>query len=57
MKQKVIKAVLGQYLREDERAKIHARDLEILNLHADSLNAEAKDSQEYQADPLRDEVE
>jgi hypothetical protein len=56
MKQEVAKFVLGQYLRESERAKIHARDLEILNRPADILNAEAEDSLEYPADPLRDEI-
>jgi len=46
----VIESVLRLYLRQRERARIHARDLEILNLAADRLNAEAEDVLKDQAD-------
>lgn len=46
----VIEGVLRLYLRQRERARIHARDLEILNRAADRLNAEAEDVLKDQAD-------
>jgi len=46
----VIESVLRLYLRQRERARIHARDLEILNRAADRLNAEAEDVLKDQAD-------
>ena len=53
----VIESLLRAYLREHERAQLHARDLEILNHEADRLNLEAEDTLGYQADPLRPEME
>jgi metal-responsive CopG/Arc/MetJ family transcriptional regulator len=44
-----IERVLRKYLREQARAKLHARDLLLLNLAADKLNAEAEDVLGYQA--------
>lgn len=44
-----IESVLRKYFRDRQRAKIHARDLEILNQAADRLNLEAADVLEYQA--------
>lgn len=44
-----IERVLRKYLKDRQRAKIHARDLEILNQAADRLNQEADDVLEYQA--------
>ena len=52
-----IEWVLRRYLRQRERAELHARDLEILNREADRLNSEAEDALDYQADPLRGEIE
>jgi hypothetical protein len=49
--------VLREYLRQRDRAKLHARDLETLNREADRLNLEAEDAFDYQADPLRPEME
>jgi len=46
----VIESVLRLYLRQRQRARIHARDLEILNRAADRLNAEAEDVLKDQAD-------
>lgn len=45
----VIEGVLRRYLREDARARIHARDLELLNQGAEELNAEAADVLDFQA--------
>lgn len=53
----VIEHVLRVYLRQQERARINARDLEILNREADALNVEAEDTLLYQADPFRPEFE
>ena len=53
----VIESVLRLYLRQRERARINAHDLEILNRAADRLNAEAEETLEYQADPWRPEME
>ncbi|HTJ87666.1 MAG TPA: ribbon-helix-helix protein, CopG family [Terriglobales bacterium] len=46
----VIESVLRLYLRQRERARIHAHDLEILNRAADRLNAEDEDVLKDQAD-------
>jgi metal-responsive CopG/Arc/MetJ family transcriptional regulator len=53
----VIEWMLQEYLRQRERAEIHARDLEILNRAADRLNSEAEETLDYQADPWRAEME
>ena len=53
----VIESVLRHHLKQRERARIHARDLEILNRAADRLNAEAEETLEYQSDPWRSEME
>jgi len=53
----VIENVLRLYLRQRERDRIHAHDLEILNRAADRLNAEAEDTLQYQADIWRSEYE
>ncbi len=45
----VIERVLRRYLREQARAAIQARDLELINAGLDSLNSEAADVLEYQA--------
>jgi len=44
-----IELVLQAYLRQQARAKAHARDLARINELADKLNAEASDALEYQA--------
>ncbi|HEY1265070.1 MAG TPA: ribbon-helix-helix protein, CopG family [Terriglobales bacterium] len=44
-----IEAVLAQYLRKQARARIEARDLELINQAADELNAEVEDVLRYQA--------
>jgi len=44
-----IEAVLAQYLRQQARAQIEARDLELINQSADELNAEVEDVLRYQA--------
>ena len=43
-----IEGVLRKYLRDRQRAKIDARDLDLLNQAADRLNVEAEDVLEYQ---------
>lgn len=43
-----IEAVLVQYLRDLARKEIEARDLELINLHAQELNAEMEDILRYQ---------
>lgn len=53
----VIENVLRIYLRQRERARIYARDLEILNRAADQLNAENEEWLQYQADPWENERE
>jgi len=45
----LIESVLRRFLQEQARAKRHARDLELINQAADSLNAEAADFLNYQA--------
>lgn len=37
-------------MTEEEKQRIHQRDLEILNAHADYFNAEAEDVLQYQAE-------
>jgi metal-responsive CopG/Arc/MetJ family transcriptional regulator len=44
-----IEGVLREYLRQQGRAAIHARDLERINRAADRFNAEALDVLQYQA--------
>ena len=44
-----IEGVLRRYLRERQRARIHAHDVERINSAADQLNSEAADVLEYQA--------
>jgi metal-responsive CopG/Arc/MetJ family transcriptional regulator len=44
----LIEAVLRRYVRQQERARLHARDLEILNRDAEQFNAEAEDVLGYQ---------
>ncbi len=44
-----IEAVLSQFLREQKKARRDARDLELINRHADDLNRDALDTLEYQA--------
>jgi len=48
-----IEMVLQQYLRDRARAQRDARDIELINRHAEQLNRDALDSLEYQA-PLGD---
>jgi metal-responsive CopG/Arc/MetJ family transcriptional regulator len=43
-----IERVLRKYLRDRRQAKIHAKDLELLNQAADRLNVEAEEVLEYQ---------
>jgi metal-responsive CopG/Arc/MetJ family transcriptional regulator len=45
----LIEAVLRSYVLQQERARLHARDLEILNRDADQFNAEAEDVLSYQS--------
>ncbi|HKD15468.1 MAG TPA: ribbon-helix-helix protein, CopG family [Candidatus Angelobacter sp.] len=44
----VIERLLRRSLREQERAKLQARDLELINQAADELNAEAAEVLDYQ---------
>jgi metal-responsive CopG/Arc/MetJ family transcriptional regulator len=44
-----IEGVLREYFQHETRRQIHARDLERINAAADSLNKEALDVLEYQA--------
>ena len=44
-----IEAVLVRYLREHARAQRDARDLVLINRHAEQLNRDALDALEYQA--------
>jgi metal-responsive CopG/Arc/MetJ family transcriptional regulator len=46
----VIEQVLRLYLRRQERARVDAHDLEILNRAADRLNSEVEDVLKDQAD-------
>ena len=43
-----IENVLAEYLRARVRAQIEARDLELINAHADELNAEVDEVLAYQ---------
>lgn len=43
-----IERVLRAFLRRQERARADARDLALLNRHAEQLNAEAADVLDYQ---------
>jgi metal-responsive CopG/Arc/MetJ family transcriptional regulator len=45
----LIEAVLAQYLRQQARAQVEARDLELINQAADELNSEVEDVLRYQA--------
>jgi metal-responsive CopG/Arc/MetJ family transcriptional regulator len=45
----VIERVLRRFLRERNRAEMHARDLERINQAVEGLNAEAADVLDYQA--------
>jgi metal-responsive CopG/Arc/MetJ family transcriptional regulator len=44
-----IERVLSQYLRERKKAERDARDLELINRHADELNRDAMEALQYQA--------
>ena len=44
----IIEAVLARYLRQQARAQIEARDLELINKAADELNQEVEDILRYQ---------
>lgn len=45
-----IELVLRQHFVARNRARLHARDVELINAAADRLNAEAEDVLNYQAD-------
>lgn len=44
-----IEAILQQYLRHRARAQRDARDIELINRHAEKLNRDAEDGLEDQA--------
>jgi metal-responsive CopG/Arc/MetJ family transcriptional regulator len=44
-----IETVLTQYLRQQMRAQVEARDLELINKAADELNPQVEDVLRYQA--------
>lgn len=44
-----IEDVLRRFLKEEERARRNAREVELLNRAADELNKEAEDVLDYQA--------
>jgi metal-responsive CopG/Arc/MetJ family transcriptional regulator len=44
----VIESVLRQYLREQAHLRVQARDVELINQHADELNREVADVLDYQ---------
>ena len=46
-----IEAVLAQYLREEAKAARDAREIQLINQHADELNAEIEDVLRYQVLP------
>ena len=46
-----IEAVLLRYLREEAKAARDAREIELINQHADELNAEVEDVLRYQVLP------
>ncbi len=41
----------AEYISQEEREQMNARDLEIINRNADQLNAEAEDILRYQSWP------
>ncbi|MGD0271066.1 MAG: ribbon-helix-helix protein, CopG family [Candidatus Sulfotelmatobacter sp.] len=43
-----IEAVLAQYLHQQARAQMEARDIELMNKAADALNEEVEDVLRYQ---------
>ena len=47
----VIENILSRHLRERAKAVRDARELELINQHADELNAEAEDVLRYQTIP------
>lgn len=47
----VIEDILSCHLREREKAARDAREMELINRHADELNAEAEDVLRYQTIP------
>jgi metal-responsive CopG/Arc/MetJ family transcriptional regulator len=49
-----IEGILSRYLIEQARAARDAREIELINRHADELNAEVEDVLRYQA-PLRED--
>jgi metal-responsive CopG/Arc/MetJ family transcriptional regulator len=49
-----IESILSRYLRERAKAARDAREIELINKHADELNAEAEDVIRYQAPPESD---
>jgi metal-responsive CopG/Arc/MetJ family transcriptional regulator len=44
----VIEHVLRQYLREQAHLRVQARDVELMNRHADEFNREVADVLDYQ---------
>jgi metal-responsive CopG/Arc/MetJ family transcriptional regulator len=46
-----IESILSQYLLERARAARDAREIELINQHADEINAEVQDVLRYQAPP------
>lgn len=46
-----IETVLARYLRDQAKAARDAREIEIINRHADELNAEVEDVLQYQILP------
>lgn len=49
---RAIEVAITDYVRRRRRAAREARDVELINQHADELNREALDVLEYQADPF-----
>jgi len=49
-----IESILSRYLRERAKAARDAREIELINKHADELNAEAEDVLRYQTPPESD---
>jgi len=47
-----IERVLARYLRDQSKAARDAREIELINQHADELNAEVEDVLRYQVLPL-----
>jgi metal-responsive CopG/Arc/MetJ family transcriptional regulator len=45
----VIENVLREHFKQKARQALHARDVELINAHADNLNREAEDVLRYQA--------